>query len=139
MTTYYIGQEEWWSREVTGGVHAKVSRWFVVVVLAFGIACMHSLGHVRGDHSIGGHGMPQHAQTSHTVPPGSDTPMLDPTDVCVAIMASFLVLWLIAVAGRIRRHLLLAPFSGFPRSDRTARPPPKKVAARLAELSVLRI
>ncbi|MGV9309741.1 hypothetical protein ACWENQ_35865 [Nonomuraea sp. NPDC004354] len=120
------------------GAGARLPRWLVVVALAFGVACMHSLGHVSADHAISEHAMPHHGQTPQVVPQGGDTPGLDPTAVCLAVMTPFLVLWLIAVKGSAGRRLLVVPVS-LPGPDRLARPPPRKTAVRLAELSVLRV
>jgi hypothetical protein len=125
-------------------------RLLLVVLVALGVAGMHTLGHPRG----GGHGSGAPAGTAHMTEPapaamdvagevvvhGWDLG-LDPSSVCLAILVVFSVAALLTAlllrggrrpppTGRHRR--LIAPAGRGP-------PPPVSVGSRLADLSVLRI
>ncbi|MFI6818624.1 hypothetical protein ACIBG7_39935 [Nonomuraea sp. NPDC050328] len=138
--------------KLTDHGRARLVRGFLLVLLALGISGMHTMGHPGQTHGQT-HGQPTQATSPspHQQPAAISThgrsatpsphqqpaaPGLDPTAVCVAILASLLVLALAARRGRLRRtsfHLSRT----FTRVRRAARPPP--TAPRLTALSVLRL
>lgn len=121
----------------------------LLVTLALGVCGMHTLGHLDGRHggsSAAVHGMKATpGPVSVVVPAGSEAfvperemPGLDPTDVCLAVLMSFVVLLLITAWTRVGRRS--ADEGRMPLSVRqVARPPPRLVSRRLAILSMLRI
>ncbi|MEV0388042.1 hypothetical protein [Nonomuraea sp. NPDC050643] len=128
---------------------ARVARAVLLVALALGVCGMHTLGHLDGRHggtAAGGHAMEVVAPTPLPVVPAGlqafvpdrGMPGFDPTDVCLAILMSFVVLLLTAAWIKVGRR---AGARGGPLSSvqQIARPPPKHISRRLAILSMLRI
>ncbi|MER7366190.1 DUF6153 family protein [Nonomuraea wenchangensis] len=127
-------------------VHAL--RAVLLVALALGICGMHTLGHLDGRHggsSSAPHDMQAAAAVVSGLPagmealvPGDRMPGFDPTDVCLAVLMTFVVLLLIAAWARVGRR-------GDGKSEtctsagQVTRPPPKLTSRRLATLSMLRI
>lgn len=124
------------------GMHAI--RAVLLVLLALGVCGMHTLGHIDGRHG-GGHATEMAspplavvADGLQAVTPQPAMPGFDPTDVCLAILASLVVLLLSAAWTRAGRSShtqggMLSP------TRQVARPPPKLTSQRLATLSTLRI
>ncbi|GAA3682135.1 hypothetical protein GCM10022224_053130 [Nonomuraea antimicrobica] len=120
----------------------------LLVALALGIGGMHTLGHLDGRHGAapgGAHATEVAPAAPSVVPaglvafvPDRTMPGFDPTDVCLAVLASLVVLLLgagWAWAGRRSAAGVELPSS----VRRVARPPPKLTSRRLAVLSMLRI
>ncbi|MET8003409.1 hypothetical protein [Nonomuraea glycinis] len=122
----------------------RVARGFLLVIVAMGVYGMHTLGHLDGQHGgqiVGVH----HSAEALTAPPpwhdgfapSRDMPGLDPTSVCLAVLASVLAVAAMAAWIRLRRQVGNGE-SSVP-AYQVARPPPELVSLRLARLSVLRI
>ncbi|MCK2217101.1 hypothetical protein MF672_025390 [Actinomadura sp. ATCC 31491] len=112
-------------------------RAILLVALALGVCGMHTLGHLHGrQHGTAPH--PQVVAASGTFAPGHELPDLDPANVCLAVLASFIVLLLSGVRTRVGRP---AGAGGEPVTDvrPSARPPPGATSRRLAVLSILRM
>lgn len=126
----------------------------LLLVLAFGIAGMHTLGHHEGHDgetaTVTGHGT--HA-AGHAVaatmaadpagliatPPTGD---LDPSQMCLAILTAGALLGLVLSAARITRRVPVCRWRPKPHSHRrTTRGPPglRPTGLLLAEVAVLRI
>lgn len=142
-----------------------VQRLLLVALLALGIAAMHTLGHPSG----GGHGGGAHApaDSAHQTHAGAvqaplphlagDAAMaaatagqlalrgldvgLDPSSVCLAILAGFALAALIAALARRARRASPAPHHPVAVLRLTGRGPPRAspVGLVIAHLSVLRI
>ncbi|SEH03495.1 hypothetical protein SAMN05444920_13755 [Nonomuraea solani] len=119
----------------------RIARAVLLVALVLGISGMHTLGHVNGGHGGGVHVV----KAAPVVPAGLQAfvpdrgmPGLDPTDVCLAILVSFIVLLLATAWISVRRRTGAGrgPLSAL---RQVARPPPKLMSRRLAILSMLRI
>lgn len=130
----------------------SVPRWLLLIALVFGIAGMHTLGHpepahgqtcgiIAGSgHSWGGPTLASpHDEDHHAGQRDENFPKLDPLAVCLAILASLVLLALSLTALRIRRPAVAGPSTRLGRGLSIARPPPKRTAVRLALLSVLRL
>ncbi|MBB2910744.1 hypothetical protein FHS43_002007 [Streptosporangium becharense] len=137
----------------------QVSRW-LLIALILGIAGMHTLGHLSHERGHGGlaavsghaspddHKIPEARPVSAPVPetgiehllplPGDPLPVLDPTSVCLAVLASLLLLFL-GVWSAWTRQVQDARAADASPVLLVARPPPRRTALRLASLSVLRI
>lgn len=138
----------------------RAVRPLLLILVAFGIACMHTLGH---PHSHGGHdcaGQPPAIMGAHQPPAGPHTGaaaaagitaatigpaacgtgmLLDPFTVCLAILVAGLVVLLAALvmAGRRLRSLRGHIRAALVVAGRG--PPPRPgLGLRLADLSVLR-
>ncbi|MGW3353624.1 DUF6153 family protein [Nonomuraea rubra] len=131
-----------WQRRA---VHAL--RAVLLVALALGVCGMHTLGHLDGGHggSSSAHGMEAVPAVTSVIPAGMESfvpdgemPGLDPTDVCLAVLMTFVILLLIATWVRAGRR---GDDKGatHPSAGQVARPPPKLTSRRLAILSMLRI
>lgn len=131
----------------------------LLLVLAFGVAGMHTLGHHEGHEPAtagSGHGVhttaaapghpahtapaahPAHGLTA-VAPPTGD---LDPSQMCLAILTAGALLGLAMAAGRIRRRVPVSHWRRSPRAvGRAGRGPPGPLATNLllAEITVLRI
>ncbi|MEU9294271.1 DUF6153 family protein [Streptomyces sp. NPDC048266] len=118
----------------------------LVVVLALGVFLMHSLGHPEGS---GGHGGATAASTApaHDThgshggessdarhEPGTGT---DPTTLCVAVLAGWLLVGLVRAALGRRPHWLVLLLAGLAPALRPHAPPRRP--PDLTHLSVLRI
>lgn len=139
-----------------------VQRLLLVVLLAVGIAGMHTLGHPSGGH--GGHAPADTTRQTHgeavQAPPlrlashaamaaltagqmvlrGADV-TLDPSSVCMAILAGLALAALIAALARRARRTSRAPrlaVAGF-RSSGRGPPRASPVGLVIAHLSVLRV
>jgi hypothetical protein len=119
----------------------------LLVALALGVCGMHTLGHLDGRHggSSAAHDMQAAPAVVAVVPAGMEAfvpdgkmPGLDPTDVCLAVLMTFVVLLLIATWARAGRR---GDGEGetWASASQVARPPPKLTSRRLAILSMLRI
>ncbi|MFB4284067.1 hypothetical protein ACBJ59_52885 [Nonomuraea sp. MTCD27] len=124
----------------------RVARAVLLVALALGVCGMHTLGHLDGRHGgpfAGAHAMEVFTPTPHQAElpafgPDHGMPGFDPTDVCLAVLMSIIVLLL--SAARIRAVRGAGAGGGALSSVRlVARPPPKLTSRRLAILSMLRI
>ncbi|MEV4177141.1 DUF6153 family protein [Nonomuraea sp. NPDC049709] len=124
----------------------RVARAVLLVALALGVCGMHTLGHLDGRHggpSPGAHAMEGFAPAAHQAElpaygPDRGMPGFDPTDVCLAVLMSIIVLLL--GAARIRAGRRTGAGGGALSSVRqVARPPPELTSRRLAILSMLRI
>ncbi|AQZ63523.1 hypothetical protein BKM31_20500 [[Actinomadura] parvosata subsp. kistnae] len=122
-----------------------VLRAVLLVALALGVCGMHTLGHLDGRHGGSSHGMQAAPAVVSVVPAGMEAlapdgtmPGFDPTDVCLAVLMTFMVLLLIATWARVGRR---GDGNGETHASarQVARPPPKLTSRRLAILSVLRI
>ncbi|MGW0201404.1 hypothetical protein [Nonomuraea sp. NPDC003201] len=123
-------------------------RGFLLVFLALGVCGMHTLGHFDGGHSgtssdVRGKGVVPEPVLMASVGlqafvPEHDMPGFDPTDVCLAILTSFMVMMMLAAWIKVRRR---SGDRGWSRLSvrQVARPPPKTTSLRLARLSMLRI
>ncbi|MFC4111051.1 DUF6153 family protein [Nonomuraea zeae] len=126
----------------------NVLRAGLLVALALGVCGMHTLGHLDGRHSSSSstaHGMQAPAAVVAVVPagmeafvPDGEMPAFDPTEVCLAVLMTLVVLLLIAAWTRVGRR---RDDESETRSSagQIARPPPKLASRRLAILSTLRI
>ncbi|MCF6468276.1 hypothetical protein FAF44_07655 [Nonomuraea sp. MG754425] len=125
----------------------RATRVLLLVALALGVLGMHTLGHLDGRHggsSSRGHAMEAVQTPLAVVPAGlqafvpeQGTPGFDPTDVCLAILMSLIVVLLGSAWIRAGRR---ADATGGRHSSvrQVARPPPKRTSQRLATLSILR-
>ncbi|MFC4015854.1 DUF6153 family protein [Nonomuraea purpurea] len=120
-------------------------RWALLVLLVVGVCGMHTLGHLASHGGPGEHGgtatvsMPSAQMGQHVV--GSargELPDLDPGAVCLAVLTSLLVLFLVALLARAWRDGESPAGAGL-HPGRVPRPPPRLIALRLARVSVLRI
>jgi hypothetical protein len=129
------------------------------VLVALGVAGMHTLGHAHTSHVGAPHGAGPHTmvmaasaraaqsavETTHVAvieAMGGVHVHMNPLDVCVAILTAFgLALLLAALLTRVRRAGRIA-LAGTPTRSAHGRDPPRDVPPlnrRLASLSVLRI
>ena len=133
---------------------SRASRWLLLVILALGVCGMHTLGHLDSGHGRDGgatmaaHGFPADGAIAPMSFPGAAAadfsapvprmPELDPTSVCVAVLTSLLLLALATLRTRARRisHGLTDTALSV---LGVTRPPPRRPAERLAQLSVLRL
>ncbi|MGW6503387.1 hypothetical protein [Nonomuraea angiospora] len=126
----------------------RVVRGFLLVLLALGVCGMHTLGHLDGGHggtSSDVHGMgvvqepvPMAPAGLRAFVPEHDMPGFDPTDVCLAVLTSFMVMMMLAAWIKAWRRTGGRGWSR-PPVRQVARPPPKTTSLRLASLSMLRI
>ncbi|NUK54044.1 hypothetical protein HRW14_27995 [Streptomyces lunaelactis] len=139
------------------GRRARYGRLLLFVVLLFGIATMHTLGHPVLGH---GGGTPEHTVASSTMnsptdmaplghqpaadpadlpPAGRELPGpgMDPMTVCLAVLATFTLVLLAAGLLRTDPVALLTAWQA--RILRALRPNPPPRKTLLARLSVLRI
>ncbi|MEO3867596.1 DUF6153 family protein [Nonomuraea sp. B12E4] len=126
----------------------RVARAVLLVALALGVCGMHTLGHLDGRHA--GHAAVTHAMETAQSPlpavpaglqafvPDRGMPGFDPTDICLAILMSLIVLLLASVYTRMNRRAGARDGMTSP-VRQVARPPPKLTSQRLAILSMLRI
>jgi hypothetical protein len=146
---------------------SRAFRWMLPVVLTLGICGMHTLGHVNPGHGQAAASPApamiamRQAQASEDgsqgkLPPEPVAPAsvfkaalffssgtglphgFDPTSVCLAVLASLLLL-LLAVAWAGSRRWPGGPSARADRSGEVARPPPRRLAPSLARLSVMRV
>ncbi|MEU4550228.1 hypothetical protein [Nonomuraea dietziae] len=125
----------------------RVPRWILLVMLAMGVCGMHTLGHLghraapagaAGVHAMAhGPAEPEGGEAG-AAPRGAPMPGLDPTSVCVAVLTSLLILFLVARRAPARRTAKAAARPAGTVCG-VARPPPEPTAVRLARLSVLRL
>nr|SBO99961.1 hypothetical protein BN4615_P9477 [Nonomuraea gerenzanensis] len=116
----------------------RVLRAVLLVALALGVCGMHTLGHLDGRHSGSAHGVEVAPVGMAAHVPDGGMPGFDPTDVCLAVLATFMILLLIATCARVGRRG--GDTGGTrPPAGRVARPPPRLTSRRLAILSMLRI
>ncbi|MGW3352755.1 DUF6153 family protein [Nonomuraea rubra] len=129
-----------WQRRAVRALRAAL-----LVALALGVCGMHTLGHLDGGHGGSSHGMQVAPAVVSVLPAGSETfapddkmPGFDPTDVCLAVLMTFVIVLLIATWARVGRR---GDDNGETRPSLSwaARPPPKLTSRRLAILSMLRI
>jgi hypothetical protein len=142
------------------GVLLRASRRLLLLMLVLGVCGMHTMGHLNPDHAQGMasvtpmHGAPSgsDAMDSRSTPSaagssqeghltstsGTGMPGFDPSAVCLAVLASLLVLT-VAVTWIRARCVSEGLIGAVASVRRVARPPPKRNALRLARLSVLRI
>ncbi|MEU4508269.1 DUF6153 family protein [Nonomuraea wenchangensis] len=117
----------------------------LLVALALGVCGMHTLGHLDGRHG----GSPSVAHGMQAAPavvsagmetfvPDGRMPGFDPTDVCLAVLMTFMVLLSVATWARVARRGDGAGGT-WASARQVARPPPKLTSRRLAILSMLRI
>jgi hypothetical protein len=136
----------------------SVPRWLLLIALVFGIAGMHTLGHPEPAHGHDGGvvAASDHSWSGLTIVPerdgdrsavghaamgqtsDEDLPNLDPLAVCLAILAPLTLLVLSLCGWRVRQRAVAGPSARGGRGLSFARPPPRRTAARLALLSVLR-
>ncbi len=148
----------------TRGRLSRVSHALLLIVLALGIAGMHTLGHPRhgpahqggpmiaGPAPAAGH---RYAATHPVAQIRAEAPLwipapesvsgskggfppLDPASICLAVLTGVLILLLAAAVASARRFPR-ASTTAAASAPRVARPPPRRTASRLACLSVLRI
>ncbi|MFF5787371.1 DUF6153 family protein [Streptomyces sp. NPDC012693] len=115
----------------------------LVVVLALGLFLMHSLGHPEGSGGHGGatatsahdsHGSHGGESSDARHEPGTGT---DPTTLCVAVLAGWLLMGLVRAALGRRPHWLVLLLAGLAPALRPHAPPRRP--PDLTRLSVLRI
>ncbi|MEU6719310.1 DUF6153 family protein [Nonomuraea sp. NPDC046802] len=145
----------------------RVSRWALLVLLVVGVCGMHTLGHLGSHGGAGEHGgsaamsMPEAGMSETRTPDARmsgpqaseagmfagqrvvggaqrELPDLDPTAVCLAMLTSLLVLFLVALLARAWRDAE-PPIGAGLHPGRVPRPPPRLFSLRLARVSVLRI
>jgi len=119
----------------------------LLLLVAFGVLGMHTLGHVSAGHgATAAHGARPvaHAEQPMTGPPGpiaigsGAVLRFDPGDVCLAVLTSAAMLLLAAAwAATLRRPARTTVTGPWPAG--VARSPPRRWAASLLRLSVLRI
>lgn len=113
----------------------------LLLVLAFGVAGMHTLGHHDGhDTAATGH----HATAEPVDGPAAASPTgdLDPTQMCLAILTAGALLGLVLTATRLGRRIAARLWrSGVNLAKPATRGPPDLMAATLlvARVTVLRI
>ncbi|MBG0830153.1 hypothetical protein HS041_20515 [Planomonospora sp. ID67723] len=134
----------------------RAGRWTLLLALVLGVAGMHTLGHLdherrhdgvtaSGHAPAAGHGHarahlpPATADGTQPVSGLGDLPAgFDPTSVCLAVLASVLLVVAGALWAWIRRASEVRA-AGVRPALFVARPPPRRTALRLARLCVLRI
>ncbi|GAA4905620.1 hypothetical protein GCM10023334_001980 [Nonomuraea thailandensis] len=115
----------------------RLARAVLLAALALGVCGMHTLGHPSGGHGSAPASHVAAAAGAEGFVPDS-VPPLDPTDVCLAVLISLVVLLLTGARARAGRR---AESGGgaIASARRPARPPPKPASRRLATLSILRV
>ncbi|MEV4020433.1 DUF6153 family protein [Nonomuraea angiospora] len=121
--------------------------WLLPLLIAFGVAGMHTLGHLASHHG-GAVAQGSHVHASPMESFGTDRSEVaicsrdaagfDPSDVCLAVLTSVIALLIAVVwAATLYWH---AGMGGWGAPARTvARAPPRRLAPSLAVLSVMRI
>lgn len=117
----------------------------LLLVLAFGVAGMHTLGHHEGhdtSSSMSGHAVHDEAAASDAVTVTPPTGDMNPSQMCLAVLTAGAALALALFAARTRQRVPASRWRPKLRaSRRSSRGPPRSVPVSLltAQVTVLRI